>query len=147
MTSARFLDHALKWIMITPTTGSWTNNTVYHNDVKMRELKVNLESLREGQTFDCIVSREGELHVYIDGVDKGIVWTGLPTHKPFWGVADVHGCYQKDAISIIWWVTVVHYFISCTSSIYSIILLCSRLSLLLSQTQVLLKVFLYSVNY
>ena len=65
-------------------------STVCHND-KSRELKVDLWSLREGQTLGCMVSRKGELHVYIDGVDKGIVWTGLPTHKPFWGVADVHG--------------------------------------------------------
>ena len=43
----------------------------------------------------CMVSREGELHVYIDGVDNGIVWTGLPTHKPFWGVADVYAHTKK----------------------------------------------------
>ena len=65
-------------------------STVYHNG-EQGGLKVNLNSLREGQTVGCMVSREGELNVYIDGVDKGIVWTGLPTHKPFWGVADVIG--------------------------------------------------------
>ena len=69
-------------------------NTVHHNG-EWRELKAKLDSLREGQTVGCMVSREGELHVYIDGVDKGIVWTGLPTHKPFWGVADVYGCTKK----------------------------------------------------
>ena len=69
-------------------------STVYHNG-KRSQLKVNLESLGEGQTVGCTVSREGELHVYIDGVDKGIVWTELPTHKPFWGVADVCGCTKK----------------------------------------------------
>ena len=79
-------DHSDYWIL--------TGSTVYHNG-KRRKLKVNLNSLREGQTVGCIVSREGELHVYIDGVDKGIEWTGLPTHKPFWGVADVYGCTKK----------------------------------------------------
>ena len=69
-------------------------STVYHNS-ESRELKVNLWSLRKGQTVGCMVSREGELHVYIDGVDKGIVWTGLPTHKPFWGVADVYARTKK----------------------------------------------------
>ena len=69
-------------------------NNVRHNGER-RVLKVDLDSLREGQTVGCMVSREGELHVYIDGVDNGIVWTGLPTHKPFWGVADVHGCTKK----------------------------------------------------
>ena len=68
---------------------------VYHND-EWRELKVDLDSLREGQTVGCMVSREGELHVYIDGaMDNSIVWTGLPTHKPFWGWADVFACTTK----------------------------------------------------
>ena len=69
-------------------------NSVYHNGTK-REYEVNLRSLRMGQTVGCMVSREGELHVYIDGVDNGIVWTGLPTHKPLWGMADVFGCTKK----------------------------------------------------
>ena len=76
-------DHSDYWILV--------GCTVYHNE-EQRGHKVNLWSLREGQTVGCMVAREGELHVYIDGVDKGIVWTGLPTHKPFWGVADVYGC-------------------------------------------------------
>ena len=79
-------DHSDYWIL--------RCSTVYHNG-KRSQLKVNLESLGEGQTVGCTVSREGELHVYIDGVDKGIVWTELPTHKPFWGVADVCGCTKK----------------------------------------------------
>ena len=60
-----------------------------------RHLKVDLNSLREGQTVGCMVSREGKLHVYIDSVDNGIVWTRLPTHEPFWGVADVCGRTKK----------------------------------------------------
>ena len=79
-------DHSDYWIL--------DSNTVYHNGER-RQLKVNLFSLGEGQTVGCMVSREGELHVYIDGVDMGIVWTGLPTHKPFWGVADVYGRTKK----------------------------------------------------
>ena len=79
-------DHSDYWILI--------GSSIYHNDQK-RDLKVNLKSLREGQTVGCMVSREGELHVYIDGVDNGIVWTGLPTHKPFWGWADVSASTKK----------------------------------------------------
>ena len=79
-------DHSDYWIL--------AGSNFYHND-EQGGLKVNLDSLREGQTVGCMVSREGELHVYIDGVDKGIVWTGLPTHKPFWGVADVIGRTKK----------------------------------------------------
>ena len=82
----KWRDHSDYWIL-------W-DNAVYHNG-EDRKLKVNLWSLGEGQTVGCMVLREGELHVYIDGVDKGIVWTGLPTHKPFWGVADVYGRTNK----------------------------------------------------
>ena len=70
------------------------SNTVHHKGER-REFKGNLDSLRDGQTVGCMVSREGELHVYIDSVDDGIVWTGLPTHKPFWGWADVFAHTKK----------------------------------------------------
>ena len=79
-------DHSDYWIL--------SSSFVYHKNEE-REITVNLNSLRKGQTVGCMVSREGELHVYIDGVDKDIVWTGLPTHKPFWGVADVFGHTKK----------------------------------------------------
>ena len=73
-------DHSDYWIL--------DCNTLYHNDEK-RELIVNLESLRGGQTVGSMISRDGELHVYtyIDGVDDGIVWPGhgLPTnHSGAW---------------------------------------------------------------
>ena len=89
----RIPSHALEW---PDHSDYWIldGSIVYHNSER-RNLKVNLDSLREGQTVGCMVSREGELHVYSDDVDKGIVWTGLPTHKPFWGVADVYGHTKK----------------------------------------------------
>ena len=83
-------NHSDYWIM--------TGVAVRHNDER-RPLNASLYSLREGQTVGCMVSREGELHFYIDGVDKGIVWTGLPTHKPFWGVADV--CERTRRIQLV----------------------------------------------
>ena len=79
-------NHSDYWIL--------DSNTVLHND-KRRNLKFNINSLRRGQTVGCMVSREGELHAYIDSVDNGIVWTGLPTHKPFWGWAEVYGRTKK----------------------------------------------------
>ena len=99
------------------------SNTVHHNG-KKREVKVDLDYLREGQTVGCMVSREGELHVYIDGVDNGIVRTGLPTHEPFWGVADVYGCTTKiQLVSGEWLLSIaVSMYL-----IHSIIFLCSHL--------------------
>ena len=69
-------------------------STVRHNG-ETKKIKVNLNSLRKGQSVGCMVSREGELHVYIDGVDNGVVWIGLPTHKPFWGWADIFDSTKK----------------------------------------------------
>ena len=89
-------DHSDYWILF--------RNAVHHNGER-RGLKIVLWSLRVGQTVGCMVSREGELHVYIDGVDNGIVWTGLPTHKPFWGVADVHGCTKMIQLVSGEWLT------------------------------------------
>ena len=82
----KWSDHSDYWIL--------DEDTVYHDD-ENGALKVNLWSLREGQTVGCMVSTEGELHIYIDDKDNGVVWTGIPTHKPFWGVADVYACTKK----------------------------------------------------
>ena len=107
------------------------NNTVRHNGEK-REFKVNLNSLREGQTVGCMVSREGELHVYIDGVDYGIVWTGLPTHKPSWAVADVCACTKE---------------IQLVSGEWLLSIAVSHVPPLSSCVQLLLKVFLFIILF
>ena len=77
------------WIMI--------SSTAYHNGDR-RHFRVNLDHLREGQTAGCRVSRNGKLHLYVDGVDRGFVWTGLPTQKRFWGLVDVYGKVQQIQI-------------------------------------------------
>ena len=79
-------DHADYWIL--------DGNTVYHNGEE-KDIEVDVDLLRVGQTVGCMVSSDGELHVYIDGVDKCVLWTGLPTHKPFWGLADVCECTTR----------------------------------------------------
>ena len=80
-------NHSDYWIMY--------GNVVHHNG-EDRELNMNVWSLNVGQTVGFMVSRVGELLVYIDCVDNGIVmWTGLPTHKPIWGVADIIGGVKK----------------------------------------------------
>lgn len=55
----------------------------------------NLESLKVGQSIGCCVTREGELRYFINGVDQGIAWTGLPTDRPMWGFADIYGLARK----------------------------------------------------
>ena len=51
----------------------------------------NLDKLKVGQSVGCCVTRNGELRYFIDGVDQNIVWTGLPTNRPLWGIADIYG--------------------------------------------------------
>jgi hypothetical protein len=66
-----------------------------HSSGQEKRVDFNLENLRVGQTVGCRVTKEGDLHYYIDDDDKGIGWSGLPTDKPMWGFADVYGLARK----------------------------------------------------
>ena len=55
----------------------------------------NLESLKVGQSIGCCINKDGELRYFINGVDQGVAWTGLPTDKPVWGFADIYGLARK----------------------------------------------------
>ena len=39
-----------------------------------------------GNTLGYCVSDKGEIHLYHNGRDVGVVWEGLPTDQPLWGV-------------------------------------------------------------
>ena len=58
-------------------------------------MNFNLYDLKVGQSVGCCVSRNGELKCFIDGIDQGIVWTGLPTNRPMWGIAENQGLRSK----------------------------------------------------
>ena len=70
------------------------SNAVY-NCNQMRPLTFNLNSLSVGQSVGCSVTSNGELHCYIDGKFQCVGWTGLPTDRPYWGVADVYANTTK----------------------------------------------------
>ena len=42
-----------------------------------------------------MVNRAGELRYFINGVDQGVAWTGVPTEKVMWGFADIYGLARK----------------------------------------------------
>ena len=44
-----------------------------------------------GNTFGCRVLQTGELHLYHNGRDVGVVWKGLSTDQPLWGVVILFG--------------------------------------------------------
>ena len=54
-----------------------------------------------GNTFGCDVSDTGELHLYHNGRDVGVVWEGLPTDQPLWGVVILSGGWKVEANYII----------------------------------------------
>lgn len=69
-------------------------STLHHNGQEKR-VDFNLESLKIGQSIGCCINKEGELRYFINGVDQGVAWTGLPTDKPMWGFADIYGLARK----------------------------------------------------
>ena len=54
-----------------------------------------------GNTFGCDVSDTGELHLYHNGRDVGVVWEGLPTDQPLWGFVILSGGWKVEASYII----------------------------------------------
>ena len=52
-------------------------------------------SLRAGQSVGLLVTRDGDLHLFVDGKHRKIVWSGLPTDQPLWGLANVFGNCAK----------------------------------------------------
>ena len=52
-------------------------------------------NLKVGQRVGLCVTQSGELHCYIDGIDKGTLCTGLRTDVSYWGIVDVFGKTTK----------------------------------------------------
>lgn len=69
-------------------------STLHHNGWE-KKVDFNLENLKVGQSLGCAINKAGELRYFINGVDQGVAWTGLPTDKPMWGFADIYGLARK----------------------------------------------------
>lgn len=69
-------------------------STIHHNGQENR-VPFNLESVGVGQSIGCQVNRDGELRYFLNGVDQGVAWKGLPTDKLMWGFADIYGLARK----------------------------------------------------
>ena len=63
-------------------------NGIRHNGQK-KTVSINLDDLHVGQSVGLVVTRDGNLHLFVDGKHWEKVWSGLPTDQPLWGVADV----------------------------------------------------------
>ena len=71
----------------------------YHKGQE-RELQWVLDR-SAGNTFGCRLLQTGELHLYHNGRDVGVVWEGLPTDQPLWGFVILDGGWKVEANYII----------------------------------------------
>ena len=63
-----------------------------------REKKVhfNINQLIVGDTIGCSVHKDGTLHYYINGIDKGICWDDkLPTNQTMYGIVGITGRHKR----------------------------------------------------
>jgi len=75
-------------------------NEIHHNGQE-KTLSINLDDLHVGQSVGVLATRDGDLHLFVDGKHRKIVWSGLPTDRPLWGVADVYGKCVKIKADIL----------------------------------------------
>ena len=68
---------------------------MYDTHGKTTKLNFTLDYLKIGQRVGFCVTQSGELHCYVDGIDKGVICTGLPTDVSYWGIVDVYSNTNK----------------------------------------------------
>lgn len=57
----------------------------------MKKSLVSMQGLTVGSTVGCRVTVKGKLEIFVNGINLGITWDGLPTSRPIWGFADLYG--------------------------------------------------------
>ena len=67
-----------------------------HHKGRWRILQWTLDC-SAGNAFSCLVSAAGELHLYHNGRDVGVVWEGLPRDQPFWGFVRLQPGWMVEA--------------------------------------------------
>ena len=72
-----------------------------HHNVQDKAISIDIWDLRVGQSVGLLVTRGGDLHLFVDGKHREMVWSGLPTDQPLWGVADVIGKCTKIKADIL----------------------------------------------
>ena len=75
----------------------WTlsANKVYHNGRK-KILEFNINKLRVGDTIGCSINKDGELHYYVNGKDRGVGWDDkLSIKQKVYGFVDIGGRVTK----------------------------------------------------
>ena len=75
-------------------------NEMKHNSQR-KTVSINLDDLHVGQSVGLVVTGDGNLHLFVDGKHWEMVWSGLPTDQPLWGVADLNGKFAKIKADIL----------------------------------------------
>ena len=75
---------------------------ISHNGQK-KIVSINLKDLHVGQSVGLLVTGDGDLYLFVDVKHREMVWSGLPTDQPLWGVADVYGKCAKLKADILMW--------------------------------------------
>ena len=94
-----------EWNDITTSDQYWevfirSNGCTAWHKGQYRTLRWVLDDLA-GNTFGCLVSRTGELHLYHNGKDVGVAWEGLPTDQPLWWFMEIGGRWKVEANYVI----------------------------------------------
>lgn len=66
----------------------------YHAQ-EIKESSYFSEDLKDIESLGVLVSEEGDLHLFVNDEDVGVLWKDLPTDKPLWGIVDVFGKLKK----------------------------------------------------
>ena len=75
-------------------------NEIHHNGQE-KTVGINIRGLHVGQSVGLLVTGDGDLHLFVDGKHREMVWSGLPTDQPLWGAADVCGQCAKIKVDIL----------------------------------------------
>ena len=59
--------------------------TAYHNGTK-QDMSFSKSDLVKGDSVGVRVSESGDVHYYVNGENKGVVFQHLPHHQDLWGV-------------------------------------------------------------
>ena len=67
---------------------------VYHHG-REKKVQFNTWRLNVGDTIALSVDNDGNIHYYVNGIDRGVCWDKLPTNQAMYGVVDVNGHHNK----------------------------------------------------
>ena len=94
--------HDLPTLSAGPHEWNYWDRTLCHNEQREFPDLPSLNDLTRGQTVGLLVTTNGQLHLFLDGVrHRKEIATGLPVDTPLWGAASVNGKCTKIKSEIL----------------------------------------------